>query len=142
MTLFKSNTSESELAVLKVLWELGAANVRTVMEALPRGKRKWAYTTVQTMLGRMVEKGYVTVDRNGFAHVFGPAISRDSLVGLQLQELREKLCDGAATPLLLQLAEGRNFTPAEIARNVHAHPTLSEVLGEAAEAAEGHAIHG
>ena len=35
----------------------------------------------------------------------------------------------------------QDFTPAEIARTVHAHPTLSEVIMEAAHAVEGHAIH-
>jgi dihydrolipoamide dehydrogenase len=41
----------------------------------------------------------------------------------------------------LTLAQMMELTPAEIARNVHAHPTLTEVLMEAAHAAEGHAIH-
>jgi dihydrolipoamide dehydrogenase len=41
----------------------------------------------------------------------------------------------------LTLAQAMELTPAEIARNVHAHPTLSEVLMEAAHAAEGHPIH-
>lgn len=41
----------------------------------------------------------------------------------------------------LTLAQTMELTAAEIARNVHAHPTLSEVLAEAAHAAEGHAIH-
>jgi dihydrolipoamide dehydrogenase len=41
----------------------------------------------------------------------------------------------------LTLAQMMELTPAEIARNVHAHPTLSEVLMEAAHAAEGSAIH-
>lgn len=41
----------------------------------------------------------------------------------------------------LTLARMMELTPAEIARNVHAHPTLSEVLMEAAHAAEGHPIH-
>lgn len=41
----------------------------------------------------------------------------------------------------LTLAQRMEMTTEEIARNVHAHPTLSEVLMEAAEAAEGHAIH-
>jgi len=47
------------------------------------------------------------------------------------------------TELLPELTLARNMelTPAEIARNVHAHPTLSEVLMEAAHAAEGSAIH-
>ncbi len=41
----------------------------------------------------------------------------------------------------LTLAQMMELTPTEIARNVHAHPTLSEVLMEAAHAAEGQAIH-
>jgi dihydrolipoamide dehydrogenase len=41
----------------------------------------------------------------------------------------------------LTLAQMMEITPAEIARNVHAHPTLSEVLMEAAHGSEGHAIH-
>ncbi len=41
----------------------------------------------------------------------------------------------------LTLARMMELAPAEIARNVHAHPTLSEVLMEAAHAAEWHAIH-
>ncbi|OGO70263.1 MAG: dihydrolipoyl dehydrogenase [Chloroflexi bacterium RBG_19FT_COMBO_56_12] len=41
----------------------------------------------------------------------------------------------------LTLAHMMELTPNEIARNVHAHPTLSEVIMEAAHAASGHAIH-
>lgn len=55
------------------------------------------------------------------AHMFGP-------------EVTELLPE-------LTLAHMLELTPAEIARNVHAHPTLSEVLMEAAHAAEGGAIH-
>ncbi|HRJ41411.1 MAG: dihydrolipoyl dehydrogenase [Caldilineaceae bacterium] len=48
-----------------------------------------------------------------------------------------------ATELLpeISLAQMMEITPAEIARNVHAHPTLGEVLMEAAHAVEGHPIH-
>jgi dihydrolipoamide dehydrogenase len=41
----------------------------------------------------------------------------------------------------LTLAQMMELTAAEIAHNVHAHPTLSEALMEAAHAAEGQAIH-
>ena len=41
----------------------------------------------------------------------------------------------------LTLAQMMELTPAEIARNIHAHPTLSEVLMEAAQAVQGEAIH-
>jgi len=42
----------------------------------------------------------------------------------------------------LTLAQAHGLTVGEIGRNIHAHPTLSEVLMEAAHAAEGRAIHG
>ena len=41
----------------------------------------------------------------------------------------------------LTISQMMELTPAEIARNVHSHPTLSEVLMEAAHAAEGHSIN-
>ena len=41
----------------------------------------------------------------------------------------------------LTLAQMMELTPAEIARNVHAHPTLTEALMEAAHDVSGHSIH-
>lgn len=54
-----------------------------------------------------------------------------SLIGPEVSELLPELT----------LAQANELTVTEIARNVHTHPTLSEVLLEAAEAAEGHGIH-
>jgi dihydrolipoamide dehydrogenase len=54
-----------------------------------------------------------------------------SMIGPEVTELLPELT----------LAQMMELTPTEIGRNVHAHPTLSEVLMEAAHAAEGHAIH-
>jgi dihydrolipoamide dehydrogenase len=54
-----------------------------------------------------------------------------SMIGPEVTELLPELT----------LAQMMEMTPAEIGRNIHAHPTLSEVLMEAAHAAEGHAIH-
>jgi dihydrolipoamide dehydrogenase len=54
-----------------------------------------------------------------------------SLVGPEVTELLPELT----------LARMMELTPEEIARNVHAHPTLSEALMEAAHAAQGNAIH-
>lgn len=54
-----------------------------------------------------------------------------SMIGPEVTELLPELT----------LAQMMEMTPAEIARNVHAHPTLSEVLMEAAHGAEGQAIH-
>lgn len=54
-----------------------------------------------------------------------------SMIGPEVTELLPELT----------LAQMMELTPAEIARNVHAHPTISEAIMEAAHAAEGSAIH-
>lgn len=74
-------------------------------------------------------------DYGGFVKIISDAkygeILGGHLVGPNVTELLPELT-------LAQLWE---LTPAEIARNVHAHPTLSEALMEVAHGLEGHMIH-
>lgn len=105
--------SDTELEVLKVLWDRSEGTVREILEELKPQKR-WAYTTVQTLLNRLQTKGYVRSDRGGSAHVYRPAVSRDQLLQLRLNDLSRKLCEGTASPLVMALVEGVRFTPEEI----------------------------
>ncbi|HWB11878.1 MAG TPA: BlaI/MecI/CopY family transcriptional regulator [Pirellulales bacterium] len=106
--------SETELDVLKVLWELGAGTVREVNERLQQRKRRWAYTTVLTLLTRLEAKGYVASDKSELAHVFRPIVSRDNLLRRRLSHLAEDLCEGTTTPLLHALVQDHRFSPEEI----------------------------
>ena len=94
----------------------GELTVRELHGRLRAEGRDWAYTTVQTMLQRLADKGYVGVDRSGVAHVFRSRVSRAELLDRRLDELADKFCDGATAGLLLNLVERHRFTPAEIAR--------------------------
>ena len=95
--------------------------------------------------GREVKVGRFPFQANGKALGLGDyagwvKIVTDAKYG---EILGAHLVGPEVTELLpeLTLAQRMELTPAEIARNIHAHPTLSEVLLEAAHAAEGHAIH-
>jgi BlaI family penicillinase repressor len=106
--------SETELDVLKVLWEHGPATVRQVNAVLRRRGRRYAYTTVLTLLQRLEAKGHVRSDKGGVAHVFSAAVSRDGLLRRRLNELADELCDGTATPLVQALVEGNRLTPDDL----------------------------
>jgi BlaI family penicillinase repressor len=108
--------SESEREVLKVLWERGAVTVREIREHLAGQGREWAHTTVNTLLGRLEQKGCVECDRSGFAHVFSSAVSREELVQRRLSTLADEFCDGTRVPLMLALADGQKFSEEEIAQ--------------------------
>ena len=53
---------DSELEVLKVLWAHGPNTVRDISSILESQGRTWAYTTVQTMLHRLRDKGVVVTE--------------------------------------------------------------------------------
>ncbi len=110
----QSGISETELAALKVLWDRGAGTVREVQAVLQQQGRKWAYTTVQTLLNRLQAKGYADCEKGGAAHIYRPAVSRDQLLQNRLHALADEFCEGTASPLLLALVEGGRFTPEEI----------------------------
>ena len=114
MTARQPPISETELDVLKVLWEHGPATVRQVNAVLRRRGRRYAYTTVLTLLQRLEAKGHVTSDKGGVAHVFSAAVSRDGLLRRRLDELANELCDGTATPLVQALVEGHRLTPDDV----------------------------
>ncbi len=104
--------TDAELTILKVLWDAGPATVR---ELLDRLGTDWAYTTVQTLVGRLVEKGHVRTDRRDLAHVFTATMARDELAQRRVEEVASSLLDGAMAPLVLRLVEQGRFTAAEIA---------------------------
>jgi BlaI family transcriptional regulator, penicillinase repressor len=102
--------TESELSVLRSLWDRGTATIRQLTDVLyPRGGAA-QYATVQKLLDRMESKGYVRRDRTLFVHVFTPVQDRDELIGRRLRSLAEMLCDGSLTPLLTHLARAKDLT--------------------------------
>jgi BlaI family transcriptional regulator, penicillinase repressor len=93
-----------ELEVMTALWELGPASVREVQEKLPEKKRP-AYTTVQTIVYRLEEKGAVRrVKKIGNAHIFEAAVTRKSAHRRLINELLD-LFGGSAQPLMAHLVE-------------------------------------
>lgn len=104
---------EAELSILKALWDGGPATIRELLDRLDTSA---AYTTVQTLVGRLVDKGHVRADRRGHAHVFAAATAREDLAQQRVDEVAESLLDGATAPLVLRLVENGNFSAADIAR--------------------------
>jgi len=130
----------------------GVETVTLNYEMMPRATYCWpqvasfGMTEAQARgLGYQVKVGRFPFQANGKALGLGDYAGWVKLVvGEQYGEiLGATLVGPEVTELLpeLTLAQMMELTPAEIARNVHAHPTLSEVLMEAAHAAEGSAIH-
>lgn len=109
----------AEFEVLKVLWAEGPSPVRDVLNLLHERGRRVAYTTVQTLLTRLEQKGFVSSDKSGLAYVFRATLSRDRVRKSRIKSLVSQLYDGAAAPLVLQLIRNERFSADEL-RELHA----------------------
>jgi BlaI family transcriptional regulator, penicillinase repressor len=114
MTARDYELGSAELEVLKVLWDEGPTNVRKVLDTLHARSRNVAYTTVQTMLTRLEQKGFVRADKSGTAFVYKATISREKITRSRLRKLLDQLYDGAAGQLVLQLLQTEQLNSNEI----------------------------
>jgi BlaI family penicillinase repressor len=102
-----------ELEVLQALWDAGPATIKQLRDAVYPGGDVAEYATVQKLLDRLEEKGYVGRDRTGPAHVFRALVGKDELIGRRLRDMAEKLCGGSLTPLLTHLVRQQRLTDRE-----------------------------
>jgi len=101
--------SERELDVLKVLWELGEAKVRDVHAALC-AQQKTAFTTVQTILRIMADKGFVRRRAIGRTLFYSPKHTREQVSSRFL----ERVFNGALDKLVLNMLQAEDVSPDEM----------------------------
>ena len=89
-----------ELACLQALWSLEESNLKAegnvkVVQRIVAQSRPLAYTTIMTVLDRLVRKGKLTRRKVGRAYVYSPEASRDSMRRAAVRELLEGFFDGS-----------------------------------------------
>jgi BlaI family transcriptional regulator, penicillinase repressor len=102
-----------ELEVMGALWELGSGSIREIHERLPEKKRA-AYTTIQTIVRRLEEKGAVRqLKKIGNALIFEPVVTRKAAHHRLISDLLE-LFGGSARPLMAHLAEAGKLSMEDV----------------------------
>jgi predicted transcriptional regulator len=93
-----------ELECLNALWTLGEGNVKQVREIVT-ARRPLAYTTIMTVLDRLVRKGKLARRKVGRAFQYAPTESRDSMRQAAIRELLDGFFDGSRQELLAYLSD-------------------------------------
>lgn len=103
----------SELEVARIVWELGAASVRQVQEAMPED-RALDFKTVQTYLRRLAAKGYLRTKREGRKLIYGPRVQPRRVIGQVVDDLMNRLFGGEVFPLFQHLIEDRGLSETDV----------------------------
>ena len=100
---------DSEWAILQVVWRQQPCAAPTVQEALEKDKG-WAYTTVKTMMDRMVKKGLLTAEKIRNLYLYRSAITRPQAQRREILRTVKRAFDGALTPMMQFLIENEKLS--------------------------------
>jgi predicted transcriptional regulator len=107
--------TETELAVLRMLWKRGPSTIRELTDRLYPGGTHAHYATVQSLLDRLEQKACVARSKRGRINVFTATVSRGEIIARRLHETADALCDGSMAPLLSHLVTGVDLSDDELA---------------------------
>jgi len=96
----------SELALLRILWQLGPATARQVHEAIAADRPDMTAATVLRLLQLMHGKGLLVRDESLRAHVYSPAQPQDAMQTKLVSELIHKAFSGSGKALILAALRG------------------------------------
>jgi BlaI family transcriptional regulator, penicillinase repressor len=108
------DVTDTELAILQVLWDQGETTRRRIADVLYPGGSEVHYATVQNLLGRLERKCFVQSARMGNVLVFTATVAREELIRRRLQGLADKLCGGAVAPLVMNLIKSQPLSAPEV----------------------------
>ena len=113
-----------ELLCLSALWSVGEGNVKAVQQIVGQS-RPLAYTTIMTVLDRLVRKGLLARRKVGRSFAYAPKATRDDARRAAVRELVDGYFDGSQEDLK-QFLRRRTEEPAPLA--VHAQERIDTVL--------------
>jgi predicted transcriptional regulator len=93
---------ELQAQVMSVLWKLGEGTTENVRSALPR-RHQGAYTTIQTVLNRLAERGLLSRTRVGREIIYRPRMNESQYLLHALEHTLSGASDSARTAALAQL---------------------------------------
>jgi BlaI family penicillinase repressor len=103
---------DSEWAILQVVWELEPCTAPAVQEVLEKDKG-WAYTTVKTLMDRMVKKGLLKTERIRNLYLYRSAVTRAEAQRSEIFRTVKRAFDGALTPMMQFLIENESLSDQE-----------------------------
>ena len=106
--------TRAEWAIIKAVWNNEPCAAPAIQEKLFK-QTKWAYSTVRTLMDRMVAKGLLSAEKVGSVTLYRSAVTREQAQRSELLYALKHAFNGALTPMLQCLLEAGELSEAELA---------------------------
>ena len=105
--------TEAEWAIIRAVWDNQPCAAPTVQEAL-QSQKGWAYSTVKTMMDRMVGKGLLKTERIRNLILYRSVITKKEAQKSEVMRTVKRAFDGALTPMMQFLLDSNTLSKTEL----------------------------
>jgi BlaI family penicillinase repressor len=105
--------TEAEWAIIQMVWEHEPVPAPTVQELLEE-QRGWSYSTVKTLMDRMVKKGLMTTERLRNIMLYTSVITRKEAQNKEILKTLKRAFEGALTPMMQFLLDSDHISHGEL----------------------------
>ena len=105
--------TEAEWAIIQVIWENEPCAAPDVQEMLEKS-RKWTYSTVKTLMDRMVTKGLLKTEKIRNLILYSSVVTRKQAQNSELLKTVKRAFDGAFTPMMQFLLDNNSLSQKQL----------------------------
>lgn len=109
----KVEMTASEREVMRVVWTLGTATSKDIVDVLER-KRDWKPATAKTFIGRLVKKGILLAEPQGNKYIYSAAISEEDSVKTAADRFFEQICHKQAGRTIADMLAGATLSHQDV----------------------------
>src|SRR5256885_1748610 len=109
--------TEAEWSIIKAVWENEPCAAPTIQEKLHK-QTEWTYSTVRTLMDRMVAKGLLTAEKIRNLTLYRSVVTREQAQRGELLYALKNAFNGALTPMVQCLLETNDLSAEELAQLV------------------------
>lgn len=106
--------SEAESRVMEALWRKAPQSSEDIVAFVQRDS-DWHEKTIRTLLGRLLGKGAVSVEKDGRRYLYSPTLSRGQWQSQESRSLLDRVFGGRLSPLLAHFSEHEKLGAKDIA---------------------------
>ncbi|MBQ6878558.1 MAG: BlaI/MecI/CopY family transcriptional regulator [Oscillospiraceae bacterium] len=105
---------DGELEVMQAIWEAKEpVSAGSILDKV-KEKRTWGLSTLMTVLGRLIEKGYLSVDKTGGTNIYTPVVSEKDYKNKEGRSFLEKVYGNSLSAFVASLYDGGNIKKEEL----------------------------
>ena len=105
---------DTELEIMKVIWESGETLSTSEVKALLERSRPWNVSALQTLLNRLIDRGFLESYKEGKNRFYTPLVAEKDYLAVENKAFLEKVNDRSVTKLVASLFDSHSISEADL----------------------------